>query len=328
VRTWRVEAVAVFPVEVETVDEEGNPLVRAQLTSRIPSAPGTFQGHEIRTEPVVLAEFQSGDEPQEPAAIVFHTQAADAPTAISTATPIIEDVIETLSFQMQQFLPVVRAELLDVTAPVSVGEERQAVLFPYPAGPRLPRFQSFLPLGGVRAALIPTLAPLDLSAPRSDAALGWHLKAMTSPFIAEQFMLNWIALEILWRSSGVSVETDYVAACGHTITICPICSEPTTREVRGASIRRYLTDVGGITEEQARQMWRIRQVFHGDVAFDSDEMNALPTVVQVLRMVVVMELKKVMQIDAGSPPFSTAGHTVMAPQVGLGIRREVTPEDL
>jgi hypothetical protein len=128
------------------------------------------------------------------------------------------------------------------------------------------------------------LDELDLDV-RTEAALGWHLKAMASPFLADQFMLNWIALEILWRGSGVSVEAEYVAKCGHAISNCPICSKPTAREVRGASIQKYLTDVCGVDEQEARQMWRLRQIFHGDVAFDSAEMKRLNPTLQILRVV-------------------------------------------
>jgi hypothetical protein len=258
----------------------------------------------------------------------FSLEAEDAMAAMAAATPIIESVVESFSFQMQHLIPVVEAEVLDITEPVNVGEEREAVLFPYPAGPRLTKFQSFFQLGGVMTVEVPTVAPLDTSEARSDAALGWHLKAMASPFVAEQFMLNWIALEILWRRSGVSVEAEYTPSCGHTITNCPTCSKPTTREVRGASIRKYLTDVCGLSDGDARRMWRIRQMFHGDVAFDSDEMNDLPAMIQVLRMVVVSELKNVLGIDAGSPPFAIAGVASVAPQMALGTRRAVAPEDL
>jgi hypothetical protein len=234
VRTWRIESVVAVPLELIATDETGEFLPQMQSASRITRTAGVFGAAEVAVEPVELAYFQI--ELREPVALRFQVAAADAPAAIKAATPVVEDVVESLSFQMQQLVPVVQAEALDVTPPVEVGEEREALLFPYPHGVPLPKFQASVQLGGVATALSPAIAPLAADA-RTEAALGWHLKAMASPFLAEQFILNWIALEMMWRASGVSVETEYVADCGHTIGECPICKAPTAREVRGASIR-------------------------------------------------------------------------------------------
>jgi hypothetical protein len=327
-RTWRIEGVTIFPVDMLFADDMGNLLQQAEKRSRVPQTSGTFGGCQVAVAPTELAAFQS-DGLQEPAAAVFVLNADQADQSlIGAATVVIEDFVETMSFQLQQIVPVVQLEALDVTAPVAVGDEREGLLFPYPNGLPLPKFGRSIQMGGIVTQLVPDVAPLEPADARVEAALGWHLKAMTSPFLSEQFMLNWVALEILWRRSGISVETHYTATCGHDIENCPKCGKPTAREVRGASIRKFLTDSAGVDETQAARMWRIRQMFHGDVAFDSKEMDELPALIQVLRAVVVTQLKHVVGIPDDRAPFAAPGNMAIGPQFALGIQRVVTEKDL
>lgn len=314
-------------MDVVLADESGNLLPQAETRSRVPDDSGTFAGHPVKITPTVLPNVPL-DGMHELAAMVFHVDAPDGQTAIGAATPAIEDLLETFSFQLQQIIPSVQVEAIDVTAPAAAGDERDAVLFPYPHGLPLPKFSSSIQMGGVVTPLIPAVAALSPVDSKAEAALGWHLKAMASPFSAEQFMLNWIALEILWRRSGVSVETHYPAKCGHEIEDCPVCGKPTAREVRGASIRKYLVEIAGVPEAQASRMWRIRQMFHGDVAFDSAEMEELPLLIQVLRAVIVNELKRALGVAEDQPPFASAGNLAVGAQFALGIRRALRDEDL
>jgi hypothetical protein len=327
VAEWRIEAVFRFPVDFVLVDEQRNFLQQAERRSRVPTESAVIGDRELRITPTQLQNVDP-DGRYELASALFKLDAEDADSAIVRATTIIEDLVETFSFQSQQLVPVVQFEALDVTPPVALGDEREGVLFPYPHGLPLPKFRGSNQLGGVATQLVPTLMQLNVPDSRVDAALGWHLKAMASPFIAEQYMLNWIALEILWRRSDISVETNYVAQCGHTIENCPICGGTTAREVRGASIRKYLVDEGQLDESSVRRMWRVRQMFHGDVAFDSDEMAELPTLIQMLRAVVVGQLKHALGFSDDALPFVTAGNVAVAPEFALGMRRRVRAKDL
>jgi hypothetical protein len=326
-RTWRVEAVASFPIDFVFADASGNLLEKAETRSRVPEGESTFADHRVIVRKTEIPGLPAVGG-RELAAFTFQTSAANSQGAIDAATPVIEDLAETFAFQMQQLVPIVQVSFLDVTPPVEVGEQREGILFPYPNGLPLPKFQSSVALGDVITSLVPVVAPLEPDNARAEAALGWHLKAMASPFVAEQFMLNWIALEILWRRSGVSVQAPYKANCGHVIEECPTCGKPTSREVRGASIEKYLVEVCGVGSEEAKRLWRLRQMFHGDVAFDSAEAAALPEFIQILRAAVVKECKASLGVSAEALPLVSSGAASFGPQMALGTLQEVKEHDL
>jgi hypothetical protein len=135
-RTWRVKAIVGFPIEFANAEGGASPSLPQTLErrSRIPLAPGTFGTTEVAMQAVDLSHYQT-DGTHEPAAISFLVEADEAHGAIEVATPIIEDVVESLSFQLQQLIVVVQAEAVDVTPPVQPGDEREGLLFAYPRGP-------------------------------------------------------------------------------------------------------------------------------------------------------------------------------------------------
>jgi hypothetical protein len=88
-------------------------------------------------------------------------------------------------------------------------------------------------------------------------ALWWYVKAIDFPYAVDKFVCYWTALEVLWISSDVHVTAPYQAACGHNIRACPECGKSVERQVRGASLRRYLIELGNLDENDARSGCRV-----------------------------------------------------------------------
>ena len=111
---------------------------------------------------------------------------------------------------------------------------------------------------------------------RLQRALDWYLKGMAAALQVDQFMFWWVAAELLRVVSGVSRVEPIVPRCGHQLTHCPECGEPTTRELLGASMQAFLVESGGLDVAVARQARRTRQIVHGNVALDSTKLENLP----------------------------------------------------
>ena len=189
--------------------------------------------------------------------------------------PALEVVIESLSFQTQTALAIHQLEVLDLTPPVEAGQTREMMLFPWPQGYPLPPFYVSEGMGDVHTDHFINLGLRDRATNRRTAAAKrWYMKALAVPYQLDRFMLMWIAFEIMWKASDVSVEEHWKCDCGALLEKCPTCSRPTARQVRGASIRAFMERECSVSPEDARDLWRLRQVLHGDVDFDSALMGS------------------------------------------------------
>jgi hypothetical protein len=330
VKVWRITAMTVFPNDFP-VPADGTLPERLEPVSRVPEGHGVIGERAIRIRQVE-PRVPTGTPPDirfASAEVVFNVEAADTSLALEAATALLERLFESLSFQLQAALNIVSLDILDITPPVDVGDERELLTYPAGSGYPLLRFRpSSTQMQGVLTATVPD-PTLDLSSldDRSRAALDWYLKSLAAPYAVDQFIFSWIAAEILWSGSGVTVEGPYVAACGHTVAECPECGRETSRQIRGQSIRRYLVDRFGQPEDTARRLWKARQILHGAERFDSELMGMLDELIQALRVGVVAELKRVIGIDPHTPPIVGTGFSV-APHVALGGTRRVAEDDL
>lgn len=325
-RTWRVSATFEFPAHYEGVDVVDGVPQRIERVSRVPNAHANVLGVPLRVEPTQIEGWApAGDLVQ----ISFLTNSEDASEASRVAGPIIETLVETFSFQLQRFVPVVTARIVDVTQPAVEGDVREALSFPRPHGYPLPKYSAGSEaLGGVRTTLRPS-AGLNLDGDRkARAALTWYVKSLSAPYDADRFMFLWIALEILWARSGTVVEAPYKPACGHLISSCPICEAPTMKRVLGLSVQRFLVDASGVTPDDARALWQMRRIFHGAVDFESEKMEPLPRLLQLLRAAVAALLKDTLGIASGDPPFIDPTPSLIWPQIALGMTVALTAKDL
>ena len=93
-------------------------------------------------------------------------------------------------------------------------------------------------INGALLGRLPDTLTIDDS--KIAAVLRSLVKSLSTNLLHDQFIFLWIALEIQCDASSVKVEEPYACRKGHPIAACPICEAPTTKLVRGATIRAYL----------------------------------------------------------------------------------------
>lgn len=129
------------------------------------------------------------------------------------------------------------------------------------------------------------------SDPATRTSLWWYVKALDAHYGVDKFFCLWTAGEILWTASDVRVTAPYGTPCGHRIEACPECSESISREVRGASLRLFLTERGGLGESDVRDLWKLRQVVHGANVFTAARLEMLGRLTPSLQAAVLLLLK-------------------------------------
>jgi hypothetical protein len=335
VRTWRVGIAFVFPKrEPEMVDERGNPGFPKQLLFESRVAEQATRLGDMR---VGLRAWPHGELPAEitgplnfqfeVAELVVIAEAETDRAALEVASPIVDEVIEDLSFKSQFAVRPLMTSIHDVTTPVSVGDVRA---FSQLAGYPLPAFLQSVALGHV--AIAPE-AQLPASVPEREnhvlAARGWYAKSLSTPFVADQFIFLWIALESLWAKSEHKTSGPFRCPHGDIVEACPSCDTPLEKPVFGLGVQAFLVKEAGLTEDDAKKLWRARQIMHGAVPFDSTEMRDLPAKVQVLRAAVVAALKPRLGLARDAWPLVVPGVLAIDPS-GTGVSGEapITADEL
>jgi hypothetical protein len=258
----------------------------------------------------------------------FDSDAEELMAATQEAMPVLDRVLECLSFQMQTALQIHGLRAIDLTGSPVVGEERDYTQW---SGFATPTFRpTSVPMESLVGRIVPDLGvDLDPGDARANRALDWYLKALTAPFEADHFIFLWIACEILAAESGLKVHEPYRGpACGHLIVACPLCEAPTTKPVQGRSMKRWLTEGFGVDEDVAERIWEARQMLHGAVAFDSTTMDELPELAQWLRTVLVRELKRRLGVPEDDPPFAAPVGLSISPHMGVSGTAKVSERDL
>ncbi len=225
--------------------------------------------------------------------------------ALALARPVLEALLDSLSFQMQTALHVVSMEIIDVTPPVRPGDGREWQTYAPADTAVSPKFGQMPPVMDwreVRAAT-PTLGggPLP-EGPKERMALWWYIKGLDASYAVDRYVCFWTSLEILWSLSDVAVDAAYVAPCGHVVESCPECGRSLSRTVLGASMRSLLTERAGVEAGDASQLWNLRQVVHGKDVFDPHQLD-LGRLTSVLRAAVLQLLKAALGQPLHDPPL-------------------------
>ena len=321
-RRWRIEASIVFPRELPPMSGGAFPQ-RLEPVTRILECGGRVDGIRIALRP---SEQPPVDLMHDVASLVFIVDLeGDADAALDLANPVIESTIESLSYQLQVVLHVHDLEVIEITAPVVVGEERDILNLPAPQGYNTIAFKPAMTPLGVRTRLQPDpRTQLDKTEPRSSRALDWYLKALRSDLQADQFMFFWIATEILASGSGIRVEEPWITRCGHRVESCPECDKETKREIQGQSRQAYLRQVFGLQPAEARQVWEMRQMLHGAIPLASEKMASLPQLSSLLRVGLILELNSRLALTGSDAPRLDANHVLVGPEIGLAGSRIIT----
>jgi hypothetical protein len=331
-RTWQVTVGVIFPNAFPT---GATPLPTLQPQSRIPTASRDLGDG-------VTVYIRPGDERLAPPSVqndirvavaaltirLAGTDAESAEAALAEATPYADRVLESLAFQMQETLPTVAADAIDLTGDPAVGEKRAMTRWSAFATPTF--WPVAAPVQSLAGAMVPDLAvDLDPSDRKANRALDWYLKALNARYEADHFMFLWIATDILAGGSEFEVTEPYKGPqCGHEIAVCPDCGKPTTKPVQGGSRKRFLTDGYAMDASAADRVWTARQMLHGAHAFDSAVMRELPDLSQRLRAVLVAALKERLGMAADALPIASPAGATLIPIIGLGGERPVTQADL
>jgi hypothetical protein len=327
-----VTAQVIFPNELGGTSAPGGGLP-TQLTpkSRVPT--GRWQ---IDDADVFIYEADKGSLPQirddlrfglGEIAVRRDSAVLEPLAAAQEAVPILDRVLESMSFQMQIALQVQGVRAIDVTGTPSVGDERECGQW---SGLALPTFRpTSVPMGSLIGRLIPEPGlDLDPADTRAHRALDWYLKALAAQYEADHFIFLWTACEILAVDSDHAVEAPYKGRCGHIIERCPDCGSSTTRPVQGPSMKRWLTERFGMSGELADQVWKARQILHGAHTFQSAVIEELPELNQWLRHAVVTELKARLGVAADGPPLVAPTELTISPYMGVGGSSQVTERDV
>jgi hypothetical protein len=212
----------------------------------------------------------------------------EAFSAVEKLAPVLETLVDLMSFEMATPLGLGQMNVIDITPPVSIGDERDWAAFASAPTDRHARAIDMQAVQGMVLGRLPE--SVEIGDSKTAAVLRWFVKALSTDFLHDQFIFLWIAFEILCDASDVRVREPYVGPCGHEVIVCPVCEEPTTRMVRGATMRAFLHRFG-VSQDQAKELWRMRQLMHGAIPFDSEKLAGLGTFLQSLRAVVAAGLK-------------------------------------
>lgn len=306
-RRWRVSAAVGVPMKFMGRPLDGGLPERLEPAPAITGCQRTLvDGVEVCARPWPNPEF--GHYPMGPVQWVeffVDLQAADHMDAAERGGALIQVVLDSLSLRMGASLVIAQLEAIDVTPDVAEGDERAYGVWPFPNGYPTFRFAISQALGHL--AVEQTIAlrrTYERAGGRESRALDWYLKAANSPYDVDQFIFLWIALEVLLDGDAdVMVEAPYQSRCGHTISNCPECGVDTRVQVRGKSLRAYLKRYGA-SEEDARDLWRTRQMMHGKNDLSRDAQSEVPRHVQVLRRALVQALKERLHMPSTDAPIA------------------------
>lgn len=257
------------------------------------------------------------------ATLVIKVEAENPHAALASVDAILETTLESLSYQFQQMLRYHEVEVIDVTPPAEVGEPREVLILPAPNGlPTRSFIPSMNPLGITTALYPDPTLQINQGDPKVSRAIDWFLKGIRADLQADQFMFFWIATEILGGDSGISIREPIVTWCNHTIRERPECGKPTDRELQGESRQAFLCETFELSGDDARTIWRLRQMMHGAVAFDSTLMEQLPQKCYQLWQGLVSALNDRLGFTDHLPRLD--GNNVMvSPGIGIAGSREL-----
>jgi hypothetical protein len=245
-------------------------------------------------------------------------------SVIEKFTPVFETLIDLMAFEMAAVPTIGQVDMIDITPPIAADEERSSISY---SAPPFDRYIRSVELGAITGRVIGELpATVDFLDSKTAAVLRWFVKALGTNLLHDQFIFLWIALEILRDASDVRVEEPYTGPCQHQIPACPDCGRPTTRMVRGATIKKFLQSYG-VPEQQAKELWAMRQLMHGSIPFDSKKLENLGGLVQPLRAAVAAGLKSKLGKTDDDPPTVAAEGLMVHPALGFGGTQRVTAHD-
>jgi hypothetical protein len=325
---WRI-CIALFVPKYAPTAADGGPAAQLSFNSRIDEQSRQYGDILVAIRKPSDGRYVAmyGDNPQiEVVELIADVPAGpDTAVAIEKFGPVFATLIDLMSFEMATTLGLGGMTIVDITPPVSVGDERSLRTF---ASPPFDPYERAVEMQAVQGALLGQLPDsADVGNSKTAATLRWFVKSLATNLLHDQFIFLWIALEILCDASDVKIVEPYVGPCQHEIANCPVCHEPTTRLVRGATLRAFLENAG-ISESQSKELWNMRQLMHGAIRFDSKKLANLGPLVQPLRAVVAAELKTKLGKQEDDAPIVAGAGLTFHPSVTLEGTRKINEDDI
>jgi hypothetical protein len=323
--TTRVRALTLFPrIPNQNISKEGRGVkYETRVKPQSISTADYYLQLESCTGPAPTWFNNTGE--YDLVAIVLEYKVSSLPEALNTISSFLDPIIDDLSFQLQAPLKVYDLEFLNVTAPVAVGDRREAIWFPFPGYDQL-KLQRSTGLGHVVTARQPLLREsYKGTKDKLRQAVDWYIKALHASYDVDRFIFLWISFENLAKLAKVKVEEPTQLRCKHFVLECPECHMPTTEFRQGKSYQQYLAQLG-ITQPKAEEIWRMRQIVHGARDMTQPEIDTLTRLLPELREVVLGALKQGLGIEQNKPPYIAA--SLPTGKMALGISRPITAEDV
>jgi hypothetical protein len=205
IRAWRVRLVTWFPKTLLSDMSKGMP-DKLEFGTRVGKSSANVNGVSVSLGPAAPAAEDSADLiAPDPVFLTFDVAAVGAVDALEVAQPVIDTVIDDLSFQLQEPLRISSMTVLDLTPPVTAGDEREFMQYTGYDQFKLSRSTA---MGTTHTVLVPSLRAnyAELSR-RTQDALDWYIKAMHTPWDADRYIFtgcrsrssvpNWVRR---WRS--------------------------------------------------------------------------------------------------------------------------------
>lgn len=302
--TWIIKSVINFPLELKRTPGEKVPK-KLEFNSRYdPKSETEKDGVRLFFE-----KFDSNERvdiqgvTNEYVFLVCEIASETAEGAITTATPYIEWSCDQLAFFTQFPIQIKEHRIYNKENPTEVtiqGMPHQPAKFR----------QTYYIDCATTWAVVPLMDEPVKFTSRARAVHRWYHKALAADYEIDRFIFLWICLEILCEIDETSIKkpyTNHVKGCGHVIEACPECGTSTEREVNGPTIKEFLISKLNVSENDAKKMWRFRQLVHGENDLTEDEASGLVHLVLNLRIAVNKGIKHIVNLADNNPPIVKPG---------------------
>jgi hypothetical protein len=331
-QTWKVIALIPFPLEqIAPPSPDGGMPLKLAWASRVISVRKSFHELVVSIKQTKYDGWVSSHEGQivEPVELEVTVQAETANSALEKVDLLLESICDDFAFRLQLSIPIQQLEVINISEPVAVGDEREFLLYPRPTGYAHSKFRSTFFLNDNVTELTPDLrADYSSLNKRMQATMRWYHKAVAAPSDVDRFIFLMICLEILCEDYSEKVMAPFKTRCGHEIPNCPTCETSLERVVNGATLKKFLVEELGMDAATAKETWDIRQVVHGANDLSPKKMSDVPRVAQVLKACIVGRINVKLERDPRLGPFIARDATGIAAGIACLGRRQITERDL
>jgi hypothetical protein len=258
--------------------------------------------------------------------LTFYVENTDFHAAIDVARPVIESIFDSLSFQTQQALLPLSLELLDVSPPLSLNDQRDNLNIGNPETMLLYKFFQF-PSLQIPTDYLPILGNVDVIENKSDQiALWWYIKSLSTPFLIERLSFFTTIIDIISKPHKVG---PYKTNCGHEIAVCPTpgCGKSIERPLVGDSVKEFLM-ANGFSNEEANKLWKIRQIVHGKDLFSFPSLDEASVLVNKLQIIIFNYLTSKIKVENFFPTVDINAVLPMPHNIMLTGYRNIVESDM